>query len=173
MLYVDKVLDFKVVLQRKDVELMNLQKEVGQNWCQVSLIRINQCVAGNQFPARARSSFKTMNSPPLLLRLLLLFYEILKKKNHYQVDFKERFLWLNLTFTFSSQSQVLIFTFVSDWNKPLSKEVMMEAAVTDKNTDNQNINCEQHQIKWMQFEWLHLLTQALWGYTQKYQLERS
>ena len=110
---------------RKDVELMNLEKEVGQNWCQVSLIRINQCVAGNQFPARARSSFKTMNSPPLLLRLLLLFYEILKKKNHYQVDFKERFLWLNLTFTFSSQSQVLIFTFVSDWNKPLSKEVMM------------------------------------------------
>ena len=31
MLYVDKVLDFKVVLQRKHVELMNLQKEVGQN----------------------------------------------------------------------------------------------------------------------------------------------
>ena len=28
MLYVDKILDFKVVLQRKDVELMNLQKEV-------------------------------------------------------------------------------------------------------------------------------------------------
>ena len=111
MLYVDKVLDFKVVLQRKDVELMNLEKEVGQNWCQVSLIRINQCVAGNQFPARARSSFKTMNSPPLLLRLLLLFFLWnIEEKNYYQVDFKKDF------YQVGSQSPASFRYWTSKWN---------------------------------------------------------
>ena len=46
------------------------------------------------------------------------------------------------TFTFSSQSQILIISFVSVWTKPLSKKVTMPTAVTEQISGNHNMSTD-------------------------------